>query len=52
MVGGIANILVGSQAGRWSDKMALRLSPLQALLTTLVPDHQRGSLMSLVVSIG
>jgi predicted MFS family arabinose efflux permease len=93
MVGGIANILVGPQAGRWSDKvgrkpiiiascitsavlftaapfivtgtlsayavfflvmilLALRLSPLQALLTTLVPDHQRGSLMSLVVSIG
>ncbi|BAZ11207.1 tetracycline resistance protein [Calothrix sp. NIES-4071] len=93
MVGGIANILVGPQAGRWSDKigrkpiiiascvtsavlftatpfivtgtlsaytvfflvmilLALRLSPLQALLTTLVPDHQRGSLMSLVVAIG
>jgi predicted MFS family arabinose efflux permease len=93
MVGGIANILVGPQAGRWSDKigrkpiiiascttsavlftatpfivtgtlsayvvfflvmilLALRLSPLQALLTTLVPEHQRGSLMSLVVAIG
>ncbi|MGF1524244.1 MAG: MFS transporter [Leptolyngbyaceae cyanobacterium] len=32
--------------------LALRLSPLQALLTTLVPDSQRGSLMSLVVAIG
>lgn len=93
MVGGIANILVGPQAGRWSDKigrkpiiiascatsavlftaapfiitgtlsayavfflvmilLALRLSPLQALLTTLVPEHQRGSLMSLVVAVG
>ena len=93
MVGGFANILVGPQAGRWSDRMgrkpmifgscltsaalftatpfivsgalsaysifflvmmmlALRLSPLQALLTTLVPDSQRGSLMSLVVAVG
>lgn len=92
-VGGIANILVSPQAGRWSDKigrkpiiitscfvsavfymsaplviyntlsayvvfflimmlLALRLSPLQALLTNLVPDHQRGSFMSLVVAIG
>ncbi|MFL9463429.1 hypothetical protein AB0759_22720 [Scytonema tolypothrichoides VB-61278_2] len=32
--------------------LALRLSPLQALLTTLVPDARRGSLMSLVVAIG
>lgn len=93
MVGGLANILIGPQAGRWSDKLgrkpmiissclisaalfaatpfivsgtlsaygvfflvmmllALRLSPLQALLTTLVPDSQRGSLMSLVVAVG
>jgi predicted MFS family arabinose efflux permease len=93
MVGGLANILIGPQAGRLSDKigrkpmivgscfisatvftatpfivsgilsayavffcvmmlLALRLSPLQALLTTLVPDHQRGSLMSLVVAVG
>ena len=93
MVGGLANILTGPQAGRLSDKigrkpmivgscfisatvftatpfvvsgalsayvvfffvmmlLALRLSPLQALLTTLVPDHQRGSLMSLVVAVG
>ena len=93
IVGGLANILIGPQAGRWSDKigrkpmilascllsavvftitpfivsdtitaytifflvmmlLALRLSPLQALLTTLVPDNQRGSLMSLVVAIG
>jgi predicted MFS family arabinose efflux permease len=93
MVGGLANILIGPQAGRWSDQigrkpmivasclisavlftatpflvsgtlsayavfflvmmlLALRLSPLQALLTALVPDRSRGSLMSLVVSIG
>lgn len=93
MVGGLANILIGPQAGRWSDRLgrkpmiigsclmsaalftatpfivsgtlsaygvfflimmllALRLSPLQALLTTLVPDSQRGSLMSLVVAVG
>lgn len=93
IVGGLANILIGPQAGRWSDKvgrkpmiltscllsavlftttpfvvsgilsayavfflvmmlLALRLSPLQALLTTLVPDNSRGSLMSLVVAIG
>lgn len=93
MVGGLANILFGPQAGRWSDRigrkpvivgsclvsavlfaatpfvvfntlsaycvffftmmlLALRLSPLQALLTTLVPDDRRGSLMSLVVAIG
>ena len=93
IIGGLANILIGPQAGRWSDKvgrkpmilascllsaivftitpfvvsgllsayavfflimmlLALRLSPLQALLTTLVPDNQRGSLMSLVVAIG
>ena len=93
IVGGLANILIGPQAGRWSDKigrkpmilascllsaivftitpfvvsgilsaytvfflvmmlLALRLSPLQALLTSLVPDNQRGSLMSLVVAIG
>jgi glycosyltransferase involved in cell wall biosynthesis len=32
--------------------LALRLSPLQALLTTLVREHQRGSLMSLVVAVG
>ena len=93
MIGGLANILVGPQAGRWSDRLgrkpmivgsclisatlftatpfivsgavsaysvfflvmmllALRLSPLQALLTTLVSDSQRGSLMSLVVAVG
>ncbi|GAB1543612.1 MFS transporter [Scytonema sp. NUACC21] len=93
MVGGLANIVFGPQAGRWSDRigrkpvivgsclvsavlfavtpfvvfdmlsayvvffftmmlLALRLSPLQALLTALVPDYRRGSLMSLVVAIG
>jgi predicted MFS family arabinose efflux permease len=93
MVGGIANMIFGPTAGRWSDRigrkpvivlscfcsavlfattpfvvsnilsaygvfflvmmlLALRLSPLQALLTTLVPDHNRGSFMSLVVAIG
>jgi predicted MFS family arabinose efflux permease len=93
MVGGLANLLFGPQAGSVSDRigrkpvivgsclvsavlfavtpfvvfdilsayvvffltmmlLALRLSPLQALLTTLVPDARRGSLMSLVVAIG
>ncbi|WP_347566135.1 MFS transporter [Scytonema sp. UIC 10036] len=93
MVGGLANLLFGPQAGSLSDRigrkpvivgsclvsavlfavtpfvvfdvfsayvvffftmmlLALRLSPLQALLTTLVPDARRGSLMSLVVAIG
>lgn len=32
--------------------LAMRLSPFQALLTALVEDRQRGSLMSLVVAIG
>ncbi|MEM9453753.1 MAG: MFS transporter [Myxococcota bacterium] len=32
--------------------IAMRLPPFQALLTALVDDRQRGSLMSLVVSIG
>lgn len=32
--------------------LAMRLSPFQALLTALVEDRQRGSLMSLVVSVG
>lgn len=31
---------------------ALRASPLQALLTALVPGHQRGTLMSLVIAVG
>lgn len=32
--------------------LAMRLSPLQALLSTLVPDTRRGALMSLVVALG
>jgi predicted MFS family arabinose efflux permease len=32
--------------------LALRLSPLQALLTALVPDARRGAFMSLVIAIG
>ena len=32
--------------------LSLRLSPFQALLTALVDDRERGSLMSLVVSVG
>ena len=31
---------------------ALRASPLQALITALVPGHQRGTLMSLVIAVG
>jgi len=32
--------------------VAMRISPLQSLMTALVPDHRRGILMSLVVAIG
>jgi predicted MFS family arabinose efflux permease len=93
LVGGIANVLTGPQAGRLSDKIgrklivllsciglffvmlgttvviqnlwlaypvffltmvlvAMRISPFSALLTALVPDHNRGSLMSLTVALG
>lgn len=93
LVGGIANVLTGPQAGRISDKIgrklivllscvglfvvmlsttilvksawvayplffftmalvAMRISPFSALLTALVPDHNRGSLMSLTVALG
>ena len=31
---------------------AMRMTPLQALLTALVPDHQRGSLLSLTIAVG
>jgi predicted MFS family arabinose efflux permease len=93
LVGGIANVLTGPQAGRISDRIgrklivllscvglffvmlattvilsslwlayplffltmvlvAMRISPFSALLTALVPDHNRGSLMSLTVALG
>ena len=93
VVGGIASVVSGPQAGRLSDRLgrkpliivscvgtavlfaaatftvsgavgayvlmfvamillAMRLSPFQALLTALVEDRQRGSLMSLVVAVG
>jgi predicted MFS family arabinose efflux permease len=93
LVGGIANVLTGPQAGKLSDKIgrklivllsciglffvmlgttlviqtlwlaypvffvtmvlvAMRISPFSALLTALVPDHNRGSLMSLTVALG
>lgn len=32
--------------------VAMRISPLQSLITALVPDHRRGILMSLAVAIG
>lgn len=93
VVGGIASVVFGPQAGRLSDRvgrkplivlscvgtavlfgvttfvvggaaslyvsyfvamvlLAMRLSPFQALLTALVDDRRRGTLMSLVVAIG
>ena len=93
LVGGIANVLTGPQAGRISDRIgrklivllscvglffvmlsttvvikshwvayplffltmilvAMRISPFSALLTALVPDQNRGSLMSLTVALG
>ena len=93
LVGGIANVLTGPQAGKLSDRIgrkliillscvglfvvmlsttivvknmwvayplffitmvliAMRISPFSALLTALVPDHSRGSLMSLTVALG
>ena len=93
LVGGIANVLAGPQAGRISDRIgrkriilyaciglslvmvsttlvltelwmayplffvvmvgvAMRMSPFSALLTGLVEDHRRGSLMSLTVALG
>ena len=93
VVGGIANVLTGPQAGKLSDKIgrkrivilsslglavvmalttfvisdvwvaygmffvtmvlvAMRISPFSALLTALVSDERRGSLMSLTVALG
>lgn len=93
LVGGIANVLTGPQAGKWSDRIgrkgiillaciglsslmlltvplvtnvttacvfffltmmlvAMRTSPFSALLTGLVNDDRRGSLMSLAVALG
>jgi predicted MFS family arabinose efflux permease len=93
LVGGIANVLAGPQAGHLSDRIgrkriilyaciglslvmisttlvltelwmayplffvvmvgvAMRMSPFSALLTALVDDRRRGSLMSLTVALG
>lgn len=93
LIGGIANVLTGPQAGRISDRIgrkgiilmsctglfvvmllttilvtefwvaypvffctmvlvAMRISPFSALLTALVDDRRRGSLMSLTVALG
>jgi predicted MFS family arabinose efflux permease len=93
LVGGIANVVTGPQAGKLSDRIgrkgiillsciglsivmlltvlwvrspftayvafflimvlvAMRVSPFSALLTALVQDERRGSLMSLTVALG
>jgi len=93
LVGGIANVVTGPQAGKLSDRIgrkgiillaciglsivmvltvplvttmatayvfffitmilvAMRISPFSALLTALVKDERRGSLMSLAVALG
>ena len=93
LVGGLANVFTGPQAGKLSDRIgrkgiilmscsglsvvmllttvlvqsfwvaypiffltmvlvAMRISPFSALLTALVTDHRRGSLMSLTVALG
>ena len=93
VVGGIANVLTGPQAGKLSDRVgrkpviirsciglsivmllttvlvrefwvayllyfitmvlvAMRLSPFSALLTALVSDERRGSLMSMTIALG
>jgi predicted MFS family arabinose efflux permease len=93
VVGGIANVLTGPQAGKLSDRIgrkriiimssiglslvmllttilvrefwaayvlyfvlmvlvAARLSPFSALLTALVSDERRGSLMSMTIALG
>ncbi len=93
LIGGVANVVVGPQAGKLSDRIgrkgiillatiglsllmvgtvplvtnitiaygfffltmalvAMRVSPFSALLTGLVQDERRGSLMSLAVALG
>jgi len=93
LVGGVANVLVGPQAGRLSDRVgrrgiillscaglslvmalttfviqdirtaypyffvvmalvAMRIGPFSALLTALVRDDRRGTLMSLTIALG
>jgi predicted MFS family arabinose efflux permease len=93
LAGGVANVLVGPQAGRLSDRIgrkriilascvglsvvmagttllvrsvpaaypyffvvmalvAMRIGPFSALLTALVPDERRGTLLSLTVALG
>lgn len=93
LVGGVANVLAGPQAGKLSDRIgrkaivilscvglsiamllttvlvrefwvayplffvvmilvAMRISPFSALLTALVSDERRGSLLSLTVALG
>jgi predicted MFS family arabinose efflux permease len=93
LIGGLANVLTGPQAGKLSDRVgrkgivlmacvglsvvmlltvplvtnvlaayvaffltmvlvAMRISPFSALLTALVQDERRGSLMSLTVALG
>lgn len=93
LIGGVANVLTGPQAGKLSDRIgrkgiillaciglsilmmftvriitgpltayafffftmilvAMRISPFSALLTALVSDERRGSLMSLTVALG
>ncbi len=93
VVGGIANVLTGPQAGKLSDRIgrkpvillscvglsivmllttvlvrefwaayllyftlmvlvAMRISPFSALLTALVSDERRGSLMSMTIALG
>lgn len=93
LIGGVASVLAGPQAGKISDRLgrkpmiissflgtavvcllttvittnmvianvlffavmvliSMRISPMQALLTALVPAQRRGSLLSLTVAIG
>ena len=93
LIGGVANVLTGPQAGRLSDRIgrkamiiwscvglsvvmalttvmvvefwaayllffltmvlvAARISPFQALVTEIIPDHQRGAMMSMTIALG